>query len=82
VRSPIASSAASAYIQSRAEASSHGGLVPRPRIDVGPRWGCLRVRGELAKLGVRVSATKIRTLLRACLGPAPPASGPHLERVP
>ncbi len=24
------------------------------------RWGCLRIRGELAKLGVRVSATKIR----------------------
>ena len=30
-----------------------------------PRWGCLRIRGELAKLGIRVSATKIRTLLRA-----------------
>jgi len=30
-----------------------------------PRWGCIRIRGELAKLGVRVSATKIRTLLRA-----------------
>jgi transposase InsO family protein len=37
-----------------------------------PRWGCLRIRGELAKLGVRVSATKIRTLIRANgLGPAP-----------
>jgi transposase InsO family protein len=42
-----------------------------------PRWGCLRIRGELAKLGVRVSATKIRTLLRANgLGPAPRRSGP------
>jgi hypothetical protein len=30
-----------------------------------PRWGCIRIRGELAKLGIRVSATKIRTLLRA-----------------
>jgi hypothetical protein len=30
-----------------------------------PRWGCVRIRGELAKLGIRVSATKIRTLLRA-----------------
>jgi transposase len=42
-----------------------------------PWWGCLRIKGELAKLGVRVSATKIRTLLRANgLGPAPRRSGP------
>jgi transposase len=42
-----------------------------------PRWGCIRIRGELAKLGIRVSATKIRTLLRrAGLGPAPRRSGP------
>ncbi|HEY5990286.1 MAG TPA: hypothetical protein VIV12_28455, partial [Streptosporangiaceae bacterium] len=42
-----------------------------------PRWGCIRIRGELLKLGVRVSATKIRTLLRANgLGPAPRRSGP------
>jgi putative transposase len=42
-----------------------------------PRWGCLRIRGELAKLGVRVSATKIRTLLRANgLGPAPRRGSP------
>ncbi len=42
-----------------------------------PRWGCLRIRGELAKLGVRVSATKIRALLRANgLGPAPRRAGP------
>jgi hypothetical protein len=41
------------------------------------RWGCVRVQGELAKLGVRVSATKIRTLLRReSLGPAPRRSGP------
>jgi hypothetical protein len=42
-----------------------------------PRWGCIRIRGELAKLGIRVSATKIRTLLRANgLGPAPRGDGP------
>ncbi len=42
-----------------------------------PRWGCIRIRGELAKLGIRVSATRIRTLLRAsALGPAPRRVGP------
>jgi putative transposase len=42
-----------------------------------PRWGCIRIRGELAKLGIRVSATKIRSLLRrAGLGPAPRRGGP------
>jgi putative transposase len=42
-----------------------------------PRWGCIRIRGELAKLGIRVSATKIRTLLRANgLGPTPRRDGP------
>ncbi len=48
-----------------------------------PRWGCIRIRGELAKLGIRVSATKIRTLLRANgLGPAPRRDGPHMGPVP
>jgi hypothetical protein len=28
-------------------------------------WGCLRIRGAPAKLGLRVSATRIRMLLRA-----------------
>jgi hypothetical protein len=42
-----------------------------------PRWGCLRIKGELAKLGIRVSATAIRTLLRRNgLGPAPRRAGP------
>jgi putative transposase len=42
-----------------------------------PRWGRVRIRGELRKLGIRVSATKIRTLLRANgLGPAPRRDGP------
>jgi putative transposase len=42
-----------------------------------PRWGYLRIRGELLKLGVRVSATTIRTVLRReGLGPAPRRRGP------
>ena len=42
-----------------------------------PRWGCIRFRGELAKLGVKVSATTIRMLLRANgIGPAPRRDGP------
>ena len=37
----------------------------------------MRIKGELAKLGVRVSATAIRTLLRRHgLGPAPRRAGP------
>jgi hypothetical protein len=42
-----------------------------------PRWGYLRIRGELLKLGVDVSATTIATVLRqAGLGPAPRRIGP------
>src|SRR5216684_3297734 len=37
-----------------------------------PRWGCVRVRGELLKFGHVVSATTIRNLLRRNrVGPAP-----------
>ena len=47
------------------------------------RWGYLRIRGELLKLGVRLSATAIRTvLLRHGLGPAPSARRPVVGRVP
>jgi putative transposase len=37
-----------------------------------PRWGYQRIQGELKKLGISVSATTIRTVLRGNgLGPAP-----------
>jgi putative transposase len=41
------------------------------------RWGCVRICRELRKLGIRVGATTIRTLLRRHgLGPAPRRTGP------
>ena len=37
-----------------------------------PRWGYQRIKGELQRLGVQVSATTIRTILRRHgLDPAP-----------
>ncbi len=42
-----------------------------------PRWGDQRIRGELLKLGISVSATAVRSvLLRHGLGPAPRRAGP------
>jgi putative transposase len=39
-------------------------------------WGCIRIQGELRKIGIRVSATSIRRVLRQHgLGPVP-RSGP------
>jgi putative transposase len=41
-----------------------------------PRWGYLRIVGEARKLGIQVSATSVRTILRRHgLGPAPARSG-------
>jgi hypothetical protein len=42
-----------------------------------PRWGYLRIVGECRKLGVQVSATSVRGILRRHrLGPAPRRGGP------
>src|SRR3989441_1941463 len=42
-----------------------------------PRWGYLRICGECAKLGTKVSATSVRNILRRNgLGPAPRPGGP------
>jgi hypothetical protein len=46
-----------------------------------PRWGYVRIVGERRKLGVRVSATSVRTILRRHrLGPAPRHGGPTWAR--
>jgi putative transposase len=46
-----------------------------------PRWGYLRIVGECRKLGVLVSATSVRTILRRHrLGLAPRRGGPNWTR--
>jgi hypothetical protein len=42
-----------------------------------PRWGYMRIQGELLKLGINTSATTVATVLRVSgLGPAPRRIGP------
>jgi hypothetical protein len=42
-----------------------------------PRWGYMRIQGELLKLGINISATTIATALRVSrIGPAPRRIGP------
>jgi putative transposase len=46
-----------------------------------PRWGYVRIVGECRKLGISVSATSVRTILRRHgLGPAPRRTGPTWTR--
>jgi putative transposase len=41
-----------------------------------PRWGCVRIQGELRKLRIRIGATTVRSILRRSgLGPAPRREG-------
>jgi putative transposase len=55
----------------------------RPPRRENPRWGSQRIRGELTKLEIRISATTVRTiLLRAGLDPAPRRAGPTWTPVP
>jgi hypothetical protein len=43
-------------------------------------WGCVRIQGELRKLGIRISATSIRRVLRSHrLGPAPRGGSTWVE---
>jgi len=47
-----------------------------------PRWGYLRIVGECRKLGVRVSATSVRTILRRPPGTGTATRRPDLDAVP
>ncbi|MBA3735285.1 MAG: helix-turn-helix domain-containing protein [Actinobacteria bacterium] len=57
-------------------ATATRGLIERMARE-NPRWGYMRIEGELLKLGISVSATTIASVLRASgLGPAPRRIGP------
>jgi hypothetical protein len=47
-----------------------------------PRWGYLRIGGELKRLGVTVSKTSVAATLRRHVLPGSPARGSDLNRVP
>jgi hypothetical protein len=43
-----------------------------------PRWGYMRIPGELLKLGISVSATTVATMLRLRAGAGASAHRPRL----
>ena len=47
-----------------------------------PRWGYQRIRGELLKLGVRVSATTVRSVMLRGGRPGPPSRWADVVGVP
>jgi putative transposase len=50
--------------------------------DENPRWGYLRIVGECRKLGITVSATSVRSILRAPVRPGAAPRRAELDRVP
>jgi putative transposase len=56
-------------------------LIVRPGRE-NRRWGCVRIQGELRKIGIRVSTTSIRRILRRAGLGLRPGGWTHLGRVP